>query len=183
MGEVFNMFPQKPKTDAGSRFPSTNAVVKSKWDGLTHGQNFSAYSELTLETIGLAVALQLLVNPAGSGKRIYIWKRFYYSFGGRCFFQFFLNPMIYNVGVPRTITPLAAMLDGGASFAQQYHFSSVKYDQPLDAVFTDINTNDVPLLLDEGSSLLVVATPATLKERVASGIYFTEVPVIGGAVK
>jgi hypothetical protein len=180
MGEVFNMFPQKPKTDAGSRFPGTNVSGTPKWDGLDNGQNFSAYAELGLETIGLPVGLQLLVNPAGSGKRVYIWKRFLCSFGDRCLFQFFINPIIYSPGVPKTITSLSASIDGVAPYSQQYSYPSVKYEHPLDAVFTSMYMNDAPILLNEGTSILVVAAPSAINERVASGLYFTEVPINNG---
>ena len=132
--------------------------------------------------VGSDIPSQLLINPVGSGKKLYVKKRLMTAIGSddeNILFKFYLSPTITANGAVGSISGLSAPA-GDPSVAQFYMSPTISANgTPIDAfnVSTPPFESDLLLELGEGQSMLVTVRANAENTRASAFIYWKECPV------
>lgn len=151
-------------------------------DATEEGRTYVAYTDVGFITpVAVEITNEMLVNPAGSGKRLYVTKRSMAAVGSddeNIIFRYYFNPTVIAQGVAGTVTSLNQSLPLKPSVAQLWAAPTVGpgFGSPVDVfnVCAPGAQSDVLLVLDEGQSLLVTVRANAENSRAAATLYWTE---------
>ena len=166
----------------GGHHPHPKPPKQHCWEGPVEFVSFADIGFIA--PVGSDIPSQLLINPVGSGKTIYVKKRLMTAIGSddeNILFKFYLDPTIVANGAVGTISGLSAPA-GGPSVAQFYMSPTITVGQngtPIDAmnVSTPPFESDLLLAVGEGHSLLVTVRANAENTRASAFIYWKECPI------
>lgn len=150
-------------------------------DSAEKGKSFVGFGDTGFITpVSTDIATELLVNPAGSGKLLYIKKRMMTAIGNEeesILFKFYFDPVVNAAGIPGSITALNQSLATQASVAQIYsnpNIGAVGLSIDAASVSSTPYENEELIILGEGHSLLVTARSNSENYRATVFFYWTE---------
>jgi len=134
--------------------------------------------------VGVEIPMQLLYNPAGSGKNLHINSRLALTNGSDdngAVFKYYFDPQLNAPGVPEAVVCMNVQTPAfPASMAQAYSAPSVASNGIIIdgiTVAVDESKLDNQLILGEGHWLLVTVRVNAENVRCGSGLYFVECPI------
>jgi len=149
-------------------------------EAVLHGDTYVGFEDIGYITpVATQLPAELLVNPAGSGKLLYIRKRLMSSLGSDdnvVLFHYYFDPQLNNPGILGSIVNLnSASLN--ASVAQFYSLPSVASNGiSIDAMAVGVVPfeSDEMMILGEGHSMLVTYRANAENTRGGAFLYWTE---------
>jgi len=149
-------------------------------EALLHGDTYVGFEDIGYITpVATEVPAELLVNPAGSGKLLYVRRRLMSALGSDdevCLFRYYFDPQLNGPGVlGSTVNLNTASMN--MSVAQFYSLPSVASNGiPIDAMAVGVVPfeSEELIIIGEGHSLLVTYRANAENTRAASFFYWTE---------
>jgi len=152
-------------------------------EALLKGDTYVGFEDIGYITpIASEVPAELLVNPAGSGKLLYIRRRLMSTLGSDdevCLFKYSFDPSLNSPGIPGTIVNLNTA-SSNTSIAQFYSLPNVAVPGvTIDAMVVGVVPfeSEELLIIGEGHSLLVTYRANAENTRAGAFLYWTECPI------